>query len=137
MASEELELRSQITEAETEEKSSAQFDVDQVFDGMNDYLKSVLAKLTSIPISSEAQPNGQSTLKVPSVKFQSSAIVSTISTTTSVTTPVSVIADSMNESCAVRSALGWYVNVPANHRSSKQVHCQTQGLNRSTDDEVN
>ena len=104
---------------------------------MNDYLKSVLAKLTSIPISSEAQPNGQSTLKVPSVKFQSSAIVSTISTTTSVTTPVSVIADSMNESCAVRSALGWYVNVPANHRSSKQVHCQTQGLNRSTDDEVN
>ena len=125
MASEELELRSQIAEAETEEKSSAQFDVDQVFDGMNDYLKSVLAKLTSIPISSEAQPNGQSTLKVPSVKFQSSAIVSTISTTTSVTTPVSVIADSMNESCAVRSALGWYVNVPANHRSSKQVHCQT------------
>ena len=137
MASEELELRSQIAEAETEEKSSTQFDVDQVFDGMNDYLKSVLAKLTSIPISSEAQPNGQSTLKVPSVKFQSSAIVSTISTTTSVTTPVSVIADSMNESCAVRSALGWYVNVPANHRSSKQVHCQTQGLNRSTDDEVN
>ena len=137
MASEELELRSQIAEAETEEKSSAQFDVDQVFDGMNDYLKSVLAKLTSIPISSEAQPNGQSTLKVPSVKFQSSAIVSTISTTTSVTTPVSVIADSMNESCAVRSVLGWYVNVPANHRSSKQVHCQTQGLNRSTDDEVN
>ena len=137
MASEELELRSQIAEAETEEKSSAQFDVDQVFDGMNDYLKSVLAKLTSIPISSEAQPNGQSTLKVPSVKFQSSAIVSTISTTTSVTTPVSVVADSMNESCAVRSALGWYVNVPANHRSSKQVHCQTQGLNRSTDDEVN
>ena len=137
MASEELELRSQIAEAETEEKSSAQFDVDQVFDGMNDYLKSVLAKLTSIPILSEAQPNGQSTLKVPSVKFQSSAIVSTISTTTSVTTPVSVIADSMNESCAVRSALGWYVNVPANHRSSKQVHCQTQGLNRSTDDEVN
>ena len=137
MASEELELRSQIAEAETEEKSSAQFDVDQVFDGMNDYLKSVLAKLTSIPISSEAQPNGQSTLKVPSVKFQSSAIVSTISTTTSVTTPVSVIADSMNESCAVRSALGWYVNVPANHRSSKQVHCQTQSLNRSTDDEVN
>ena len=137
MASEELELRSQIAEAETEEKSSAQFDVDQVFDGMNDYLKSVLAKLTSIPISSEAQPNGQSTLKVPSVKFQSSAIVSTISTTTSVTTPVSVIADSMNESCAVRSALGWYVNVPANHRSSKQVHCQTQCLNRSTDDEVN
>ena len=52
MASEELELRQQIAEAETEEKSSAQFDVDQVFDGMNDYLKSVLAKLTSIPILS-------------------------------------------------------------------------------------
>ena len=96
MASEELELRQQIAEAKTEEKSSAQFDLDQVFDGMNDYLKSVLAKLTSIPILSEAQPNGQSTPKVPSVKFQSSAIVSTISTTTSVTTPVSVIADSMN-----------------------------------------
>ena len=95
MASEEFELRQQIAEAKTEEKSSAQFDVDQVFDGMNDYLKSVLAKLTSIPILSEAQPNGQSTLKVPSVKFQSSA-VRTISTTTSVTTPVSVIADSMN-----------------------------------------
>ena len=27
-----------------------------------------------------------------------------------------------DESCAVWSALGWYVNVPANHRSSKQVH---------------
>ena len=96
MASEELELRQQIAEAKTEEKSSAQFDLDQVFDGMNDYLKSVLAKLTSIPILSEAQPNGQSTLNVPSVKFQSSAIFRTISTTTSVTTPVSVIADSMN-----------------------------------------
>lgn len=97
MASEELELRQQIAEAKIEEKSSAQFDVDQVFDGMNDYLKSVLAKLTSIPILSEAQPNGQSTLKVPSVKFQSSA-VRTISTTTSIstTTLVSVIADSMN-----------------------------------------
>ena len=93
MASGELELRQQIAEAKTEEKSSAQFNVDQVFDSTNDYLKSVLAKLTSIPILFEAQPNG---LKVPSVKFQCSAIVSTISTTTSVTTPVSVIADSMN-----------------------------------------
>ena len=63
---------------------------------MNDYLKNVPARLTSIPILSEAQPNGQSTLKVPSVKFQSSAIVSTISTTTSVTTPISVSAASMN-----------------------------------------
>ena len=69
MASEELELRQQIAEAETEEKSSAQFDVDQVFDGMNDYLKSVLAKLTSIPILSEAQPNGQSTLNMPCISW--------------------------------------------------------------------
>ncbi|CAH3123977.1 unnamed protein product [Pocillopora meandrina] len=58
MASGELELRQQIAEAKTEEKSSAQFNVDQVFDSTNDYLKSVLAKLTSIPILFEAQPNG-------------------------------------------------------------------------------
>ena len=63
---------------------------------MNDYLKNVPAKLTSIPILPEVQPNGQSTLKVPPVKFQRSAIVSIISTTTSVTTPISVGAASMN-----------------------------------------
>ena len=51
--------------------------------------------------------------------------------------PRDIIFGNEDESCALRSALGWYVNVPANHRSSKQVHCQTQGLNRSTDDEVN
>ena len=63
---------------------------------MNDYLKNVPAKLTSIPILSEAQLNGQSTLKVPSVKLQRSAIVRIISTTTSVTTPILVSAASMN-----------------------------------------
>ena len=51
--------------------------------------------------------------------------------------PRDIIFGNEDESCAVRSALGWYVNVPANHRSSKQVHCQTQGPNRSTDDEGN
>ena len=63
---------------------------------MNDYLKNVPTKLTSIPILSEAQLNGQSTLKVPSVKLQRWAIVRIISTTTSVTTPISVSAASMN-----------------------------------------
>ena len=90
MVSEELELRMQVAEAE--EKTYEQFDEQQVIDGMNDYLKNVPAKLTSIPILSDAQLNGQSTLKVPSVKFQRSAIVSIISTTTSVTTPISVSA---------------------------------------------
>ena len=33
---------------------------------MNDYLKDVTAKLTCIPILSDAQPNSLSTLKVPS-----------------------------------------------------------------------
>ena len=68
MVSEELELRMQVAEAE--EKTYEQFDEQQVIDGMNDYLKNVPAKLTSIPILSEAQPNGQSTVKVPSVKFR-------------------------------------------------------------------
>ncbi|RMX54425.1 hypothetical protein pdam_00022210 [Pocillopora damicornis] len=92
MASRELELRQQIAEAKAEEKTYEQFDEQQVIDGINDYLKNVPAKLTSIPILSDAQLNGQSTLKVPSVKFQRSAIVSIISTTTSVTTPISVSA---------------------------------------------
>ena len=70
MASEELELVQQIAEAKAEEKTYEQFDEQQVIDGMNDYLKNVPAKLTSIPILSEAQPNGQSTVKVPSVKFR-------------------------------------------------------------------
>ena len=96
MASEELELRQQIAEAKAEEKTYEQFDEEQVIDGMNDYLKNVPTKLTSIPILSDAQPIGQSTPKVPSVKFQSSAIVSIISTTTSVNTSISVSASSMN-----------------------------------------
>ena len=96
MASRELELRQQIAEAKAEEKTYEQFDEPQVIDGINDYLKNVPTKLTSIPILSDAQLNGQSTLKVPSVKFQRSTIVSIISTTTSVTTPISVSAASMN-----------------------------------------
>ena len=92
MVSEELELRMQVAEARAEEKTYEQFDEQQVIDGMNDYLKNVPAKVTFIPILSEAQPNGESTVKVPSVKFQRSAIVSIISTTTSVTTPISVSA---------------------------------------------
>ena len=96
MASRELELRQQFAEAKAEEKTYEQFDEQQVIDGINDYWKNVPAKLTSIPILSDAQLNGQSTLKVPSVKFQRSAIVSIISTTTSVTTPISVSAASMN-----------------------------------------
>ena len=96
MASEELELRQQIAEAKAEEKTYEQFDEEQVIDGMNDYLKNVPTKLTSIPILSDAQPISQSTPKVPSVKFQSSAIVSIISTTTSVNTSISVSASSMN-----------------------------------------
>ena len=77
MASEELELRREIVEAKAEEKTYEQFDEKQIIDGMNDYLKDVTAKLTCIPILSDAQPNSPSTLKVPSVKFQSSAIIST------------------------------------------------------------
>ena len=96
MASEELELWQQIAEAKAEEKTSAQFDEEQFIDGRNDYLKNVRATLTSITILSEAQPDGQSTLKAPSVKFQSSAPVNTVSTTTSVTTPISVSAAGMN-----------------------------------------
>ena len=70
MASEELELRQQIAGAKAEEKTYEQFDEQQFIDGMNDYLKNVPAKLTSIPILSAAQPNGQCTVKVPSVKFR-------------------------------------------------------------------
>ncbi|RMX42815.1 hypothetical protein pdam_00022493 [Pocillopora damicornis] len=61
MAIEELELRRGIVEAKAEKK----------------IMSNVTAKLTRIPILSDAQPNSLSTLKVPSVKFQSSAIVST------------------------------------------------------------
>ena len=92
MASEELKLWKNIARAKAEENIYEQFDKQQVIDGMNDCLNNVPAKLTSIAILSEAQPNGQSTLKMPSVKFQRSAIVSIISTTISVTTPISVSA---------------------------------------------
>ena len=58
--------------------------------------KTLRLNLTSTPISPGVQPNDQATLKVPSVKFQSSAIVSTSSTTTPVTTPALVSDASMN-----------------------------------------
>ena len=96
MASVELELRWQIAEVKAEERTYEQFVEEQITDYMNDYLKEVKAKHTSIPIFSEAQGNGQSTLSVPSVKFQDSAIFSTISTTTSVTTPILVTAFGMH-----------------------------------------
>ena len=63
---------------------------------MNDYLEDGKAKLTSTPFLSEAQPNYQTTVKVPSVKFQSPAFVSTTVTTPSVTTPIFVSTASMN-----------------------------------------
>ena len=96
MASEELELRQQIAEARAEEKTYEKFEKEQNIDGMNKNLEDVKVKLTFTPISSGVQPNDQATLKVPPVKFQSSAIVSTSSTTTPVTTPALVSGVSMN-----------------------------------------
>ena len=63
---------------------------------MNANLEDVQVKHTSIPISPRVQPNDQAPLKVPSLKFQSSAMVSTSSTTTPVTTPTLVSGASMN-----------------------------------------
>ena len=63
---------------------------------MNYFLKDVTAKLTSISILSEAQANGKSPEKVPSLKFYSSAVVSTISKTNNFTTPISVSAVGKN-----------------------------------------
>lgn len=91
MTSVELKLLQQIVEAKAEEKSYEQFDEEQILDGMKD----VTAKLISISILAEAQVYGKSTRKVPSVKFYSSAVVSTISTTNTFITPVSVSAVSM------------------------------------------
>ena len=63
---------------------------------MNENLEDVNDKLTSTLISPGVKPNDQATLKVPSVKFHCSAIVSTISTTTPATTPALVSDASMN-----------------------------------------
>ena len=63
---------------------------------MNEHLEDVKVNLTSTPISPGAEPNDQATLKVPSVKFQSSAMVGTSLTTTPVTTPALVSGASMN-----------------------------------------
>ena len=94
MATEELELRQQIAEAKAEEKTYEKFEEEQNIDGMNENLEDVEVKLTSTTISPGVQSNDQATLRVPSVKFQSSAIVG--STTTPVTTPALVSAASMN-----------------------------------------
>ena len=90
MATEELELRQKIAEVQAEERTYKEFDEEQNIDGMNDYLEDVKAKLTSTPFSSEAKPNNQTTLKVPSVKFQGSVA------TPPVTTPIFVSTASMN-----------------------------------------
>ena len=58
---------------------------------MNENWEDVKVKNTSTPISPRVLPNDQATLKVPSVNFQSSAIVSNSSTTTPVSTPALVV----------------------------------------------
>ena len=94
MATEELELRQQIAEAKAEEKTYEKFEKEQNIDGMNENLEDVEVKLTCTTISPGVQSNDQATLRVPSVKFQSSAIVG--STTTPVTTPALASAACMN-----------------------------------------
>ena len=96
MASEELELRQKIAEAKAEERTYEEFNEEQNLDGMHDYLEDAKDKLTSTPFSSEAKPSNQITLKVPSVKFQGSAFVSTVTATPPVTTPIFVSTASMN-----------------------------------------
>ena len=63
---------------------------------MNEHLEDVKVNLTFTHISPGAEPNDQATLKVPSVKFQSSAMVGTSLTITPVTTPALVSGASMN-----------------------------------------
>ena len=96
MATEELELRQKIAEAKAEEKTYEEFDEEQNIDGMNDYLEDAKAKLTSTPFLLGVKPDCQTTLKVPSVEFQGSALVSTVATTPSVTKPILVSTTSMN-----------------------------------------
>ena len=51
--------------------------------------------------------------------------------------PRDVICRNENDPYAVRSLLGWYVNGPVRHNSSKQVHCnRIQILKTSIDDEA-
>ena len=88
MASEELELRQKIAEAKAEERTYEEFDEEQNIDGMNDHLEGVKAKLTATPFLSEAKPNDQSTLRVPSG--------STVATSPPVTAPTFVSSASMN-----------------------------------------
>ena len=57
---------------------------------MNEYLEDVKDKLTSTPLFAGGKSNNQPTLKVPSVKFQGSAFVSTVAATPPVTTPIFV-----------------------------------------------
>ena len=99
MASEELELRQKIAEAKAEERTYEEFDEEQNIDGMNEYLEDAKDKLTSTPFISEAKPNKQTALKVPAVKFQGSALVSTVAVTPPVTTPIFVNTASMNPAC--------------------------------------
>ena len=96
MACEELELRQKIAEAKAEERTYEDFNEEENIDGMNDYLEDVKNKLTSTFFLSGAKPNNQTTLKVPSVKFQGSAFVSTVAVTPPVTTPIFVSTASMN-----------------------------------------
>ena len=88
MASEELELGQKIAEAKAEERTYEEFDEEQNIDGMNDYLEGVKAKLTATPFLSEAKPNDQTTLRVPSE--------STIATSPPVTAPTLVSTASVN-----------------------------------------
>ena len=94
MATEDLELRQKIAEIKAEENE--EFDEEQNNDSMNDYLEDAKAKLTYTPFLLEAKYNCQTTLKVPSVKFQGSALVSKVATTPSVTKPIFVSTASMN-----------------------------------------
>ena len=59
-------------------------------------MEDVKDKLTSTPFLSEAKPNNQTTLKMPSVKFQGSAFVSTVTATPSVATLIFVSTASMD-----------------------------------------
>ena len=96
MATEELELRPNIVEAKAEERTYKEFDEEQNIDDMSHYLEDVKAKRTSTPFLSEEKPNNQTTIKVPSVKFQGSTFVSTVATIPPVNTPIFVSTASMN-----------------------------------------
>lgn len=50
--------------------------------------------------------------------------------------PRDVICRNENDPYAVRSLLGWYVNCPVRHKSSKRVHCNRIQILKNTDDEV-